>query len=180
LNNRKDGEKMNETKKKSLVGAKTYVVVALIIIIFALGMMELKGQINIRQYLATRKAVSITKEVLEYWKIGDYDSPKKYWMESYRTDNYTHPYNLSEYKIVNALFHKDEAGWTAYTDVVVRMKSTNKGGGLIEGLWKFRLRKNEPDKNWEVLYFTQADKKFGAEDDAKIDEIRKMVQEMLK
>ena len=169
---------MGETKKKSLVGAKTYVVVSLIIIIFVLGMMELKGQIKIRQYLATRKAVSVTKEVLEYWKIGDYDSPKKYWSEYHRAKYYSHPYNLSEYKIVNTLFHKD--GWTAYTDATVRMKSTNKGGEIVEGLWKFRLQKKQEDKDWKVLFFTQADKKFGAEDDARIDEIEKMVREMLK
>jgi transcriptional regulator with XRE-family HTH domain len=135
--------------KKGIVTAVASVILLLQVLAinketaaFSAAILGIKESILARS--SKKTAAIVVKQVLECWKKGDYRTAEYYWDEE---GVYARLYNVKEYRIVDTAVLSE----IPYVRVTARIKSTTKGGFLIDNLWQFFLHEDAKGA-WKIAY----------------------------
>jgi hypothetical protein len=93
----------------------------------------------------------ITKTVLEYWRKGDYESPKKFW-NKYSMVDYAYLSDIDSYKIIR------ENKLAYFNRLTVQIKFRAKDGAIKKELWLFNFQAIS-DK-WYINLIEEAETHF--------------------
>ncbi|GEM_PF-6857528 len=96
----------------------------------------------------TRECSRITKTVLDCWKNGDYETPKKFWDKD-SLEDYRYLPNVVSYRIISDNVRP------YFNSITARVKTRAKGGFLKEDLWLFNFIAR--DGKWSIYLIEEAE-----------------------
>lgn len=126
------------------------------IIILLAGCLYLVASLLEKAVLLEKSEPSqITKTVLEYWKNGDYETPKKFWDEKSLQD-YSYLSNIDSYKLIR------ERRLAYFDNITIQVKFKAKSVTTVKKLYLFNfvdIASGIPpaNKEWRIFLVEEAE-----------------------